>query len=284
MEVAYLATGIILCMIGKGLLEKGISGKFLAEGEIASRKFRMITSSPGLVFLVAGLVIVVSAIYRQTDFTQLITKRGDAKVGTEELAQNSAVEIDLDSLVQMMTSYSLVAPSEERQLASQNYALAIESAEAGNWNTATEYLVRAMSFDPSMIERTLQEQKLRKIVQDPLVVSLARARLELALRAQRDQPLSGEAMAILVKLDIYAGSLPQPSDVSKTNEIIADIPTSARQESSQKTLGRIKALLKENPRALHSLLRDQHYRWIFQDATLMTWLQKSGDAFFMQIE
>ncbi len=284
MEIAYLATGIILCMIGKGLLEKGISGKFLAEGEVASKKFRLITSSPGLVFLVAGLVIVVSAIYRQADFKQLVTKRADAKAGIEEPGQNSAVEDDLESLVQVMTSYSLAAPSEEQQFANQNYALAIENAEAGNWNTATEFLVRAISFDPSGVERALQEQKLRKIVRGPLFVTLAHARLNLALRAQREQPLSAEAMAILSKLDIFAMSVPQPADISKTNEIIAGIPTSARQESSHKTLRRMKALLKENPIALHSLLKDQQYRWILQDATLLAWLQKNSDTFFMNIE
>ena len=59
LDVAYLATGIALCIIGKGLLEKGISGRFLAEGEIESKKLRIATSSPGLVFLVCGLVIVI---------------------------------------------------------------------------------------------------------------------------------------------------------------------------------------------------------------------------------
>jgi len=284
MEIAYLVTGIILCVIGKRLLEEGISGKFLAEGEVSSKKLRIITSSPGLVFLVAGLVIVSLAIYTKSEFKQLATKHGDTKAETKLPSQNRGAEIDLNRLVEVMTSYSLAAPSEQSNIADKNFSLAIENAESANWNKASEYLVRAISFDPSKVERALKEQKLRKLVQDSFFVNFARSRLQLALRAQREQPLSDQAMAILAKLDIFAGSLPQPSNISRTKEIIASIPTSSGQETSQKTLGRMKALLKENPKALHSLLREQRYRWIFQDPTLLTWLQKSGDTFFREIE
>lgn len=65
-KLAYLATGLVVCFIGKGLLEKGISGKFFGEGGGASQSFRIATSSPGLVFLVAGLVIVVVGIRHDT--------------------------------------------------------------------------------------------------------------------------------------------------------------------------------------------------------------------------
>ena len=73
MEIAYLATGIILCMIGKSLLEKGISSKFVAEGEVVSKKFRLITSSPGLVFLVAGMAIIIYAIITPSIFEKRVT-------------------------------------------------------------------------------------------------------------------------------------------------------------------------------------------------------------------
>lgn len=284
MEIAYLSVGIILCMIGKGLLEKGISGKFQAEGEVVSKKFRIITSSPGLVFLIAGLVIVVSAIYSQVEFKQTTTKPDNVKNETEKFGQNTTTKSDLVNLVQVMTTYKLVASSEEQQFANQYYTLAIQNAETGNWNAATEYLVRLISIEPSRIEMILREQKLNKILQNQLFITLAHARLNLVLQAQREQPLSAEAMAILAKLNIFAKSFQHPSDISKTNKIIANIPTSAGQESNQKTLESIKSLLKENPKALHNLLTDRQYRWIYHDPLLFEWLQKSGDSYFLKID
>ena len=41
----------------KGLLKKDISARFAGEGEVASRKFRMVNSSPGVIYLLAGLAI-----------------------------------------------------------------------------------------------------------------------------------------------------------------------------------------------------------------------------------
>jgi hypothetical protein len=69
-EIAHLATGVALCILGKSLLEKGIRADFLGEGEIASKKIRLLTSSPGIVFLLAGLVVVTSAVFTQSEFVQ----------------------------------------------------------------------------------------------------------------------------------------------------------------------------------------------------------------------
>ncbi|MFX0067361.1 MAG: hypothetical protein ACFFC7_35010 [Candidatus Hermodarchaeota archaeon] len=68
-KFAQLGTGLVLCFLGKVLLEKGVRADFFGEGEIASKKLRIITSSPGIIFLIAGLSIVIFAIKTQAELT-----------------------------------------------------------------------------------------------------------------------------------------------------------------------------------------------------------------------
>ena len=75
-EIAHLTTGILLCVLGKSLLEKGIKGDFLGEGEVVSKKFRLVTASPGIVFLIAGLVVITTAVFTQTEFVQIAAPTG----------------------------------------------------------------------------------------------------------------------------------------------------------------------------------------------------------------
>lgn len=62
LELAYLSTGILLCFMGLRLLEKGVESKIKLKGEIGGRKWALLTSSPGIVFALCGLGIILYAI------------------------------------------------------------------------------------------------------------------------------------------------------------------------------------------------------------------------------
>ena len=76
LEISYLATGIVLCMIGNSLIKKRISSDFHAEGEFDSKKFKLITSSPGLVFLTMGMIIIIYTIITPSEFEKKVTEYG----------------------------------------------------------------------------------------------------------------------------------------------------------------------------------------------------------------
>src|SRR3989442_15885072 len=87
LEVAHLATGVALCLLGKSLLEKGIRADFFGEGEVASKKIRLMTSSPGIIFLLAGLVVITATVFTQSEFTQSSVEPGPSSSAAAERTQ-----------------------------------------------------------------------------------------------------------------------------------------------------------------------------------------------------
>jgi hypothetical protein len=93
-EIAHLTAGIALCVLGKSLLEKGVRGDFTGEGEAASQKFRLVTTSPGLVFLVAGLVVIVATVFTQSEFVQTSSENARLEKGEPMVTQTTSRMVD----------------------------------------------------------------------------------------------------------------------------------------------------------------------------------------------
>ena len=74
LKLAHLVAGVIICFLGKSLLIRGVRADFLGEGEIDSKKLRIVTSSPGLIFLIAGLVIVITTIVTQAEYVHKLNE------------------------------------------------------------------------------------------------------------------------------------------------------------------------------------------------------------------
>ena len=75
LEIAYLATGIFLCFMGMRLLEKGIESKTRFEGEAVGQKWVLFTTSPGVVFVVCGVGIIIYAIVTQSEYKAYLVER-----------------------------------------------------------------------------------------------------------------------------------------------------------------------------------------------------------------
>ena len=93
-EIAHLSAGIALCVLGKALLEKGIRGDFTGEGEVASKKFRLVTTSPGLVFLIAGLAVITATVFTQSEFVQTSNETARSEKGEPLVTQTSSRMLD----------------------------------------------------------------------------------------------------------------------------------------------------------------------------------------------
>jgi len=84
LRVAYLAIGFGLCLIGRSLIERGVSANFEGQGAITSMRFKVVTASPGLVFGVAGLAVIALAIFRQAELPLgPLESASTARFGTE---------------------------------------------------------------------------------------------------------------------------------------------------------------------------------------------------------
>jgi len=101
LKVADLFAGILLCFLGKSLFERGIKADFAGEGTVSTVRFKLVTSSPGAIFLVAGLAIVIMSVTTQAKFVELVQSGGvegsqgskmeASQAGKSEVAQGNKV-------------------------------------------------------------------------------------------------------------------------------------------------------------------------------------------------
>ncbi len=62
LELSYLCVGLLLCLMGQRLLERSVTGSTKIEGEIAGGTWKLLTTSPGIVYAICGLGIILYAI------------------------------------------------------------------------------------------------------------------------------------------------------------------------------------------------------------------------------
>jgi len=74
LDIFYLLTGLTLCFIGQKLLVKGVEGRTKIEGEITGGKWSLNTTSPGIVFAICGLAIIIYAIITPSEYENKITE------------------------------------------------------------------------------------------------------------------------------------------------------------------------------------------------------------------
>lgn len=117
LEISYLATGIILCIIGQRLLIQGIEAKTKIDGSIAG-KWSLFTTSPGVVFGICGLAIIIYAIITPSVFeeetraninnTDVATTAQDTTYQmTTRISSRLLMDQNVSLLRSKMTMYSL---------------------------------------------------------------------------------------------------------------------------------------------------------------------------------
>jgi len=212
-EIAHLAAGIALCVLGKSLLEKGIRGDFTGEGEAAARKFRIVTTSPGLVFLVAGLVVIVATVFTQSEFVQTSSEQARAEKGekgqpvvtqtTSRMADTKMSAADADAastnvrIVRGLATVLMAAnpnPSESYGTAATIVAR-VRQARSEEPEARRKHILAAID-DLATTHRTLvayfvTDPEFDWILSDPAVVEALRVHLAAQLGQSMTPPKAG---------------------------------------------------------------------------------------------
>lgn len=272
LEVSYLVTGLIICIIGKSLLEKGITGKFTAEGEVASKRLRLITSSPGLVFLIAGLMIVIVAIRTQVKIPVVLEVPLNHFVGNT----STAARVPLEQLPVLATFELLKSEEkakEEEENAYSYYAAARSAIIDGNRATVLENLVRALALNPGILKKGLDDPDLSTILHHPKLDAYVRARIAVGRKYVYMQSISPSGRMAIGKLQIKAmAKSPQEIDKKKTEYLISRLPQESGHEPVTVTKSTLNALILHDPAALIDVLEEPEYRWLTEHNVISEWL------------
>ncbi len=255
LDIAAFATGLTLCLFGKVLLEKGISGGFQGEGNVASNQFKIVTSSPGLVFAVAGLVVIGIAITKENRLDSVIGTFGDS---------SATAGPSLDQLAQQV-SVRMLGSSSDLTFAQEKFEEAVSRAQIGDLDAARVLLSQAIVVQPELLRQALDSSDLEEIVVDGGFAEITRQRFAMIIDHPADLRSSTPAMAseLLSRLRVHAMRTmtagPAPNDVTT---LVDEVPKRGGEESTEATLSTLTRIVEEDPEALVDLLEDPEYEWI----------------------
>jgi len=279
LKISYLATGVALCLLGKSLLEKGISGAFQGEGKVASTTFRVATSSPGLVFAVAGLAaiitgIVTPAVYREGPAPAPAAAKADSG-GTPDRAAPS-----LQALAGTIRESRLAQAGPETQFALSQYEASIRAVKKGQKPAGTAYLVRAIIVMPALLARALASPELAETVANPAFQTITRARftLPLELEPEAEPATGGSPLLSFLRLYIVSMETRNQERHEDVSAEMAAMPTRSGAEPQAATVERFKTILAKNPTVLEEALKEPKYQWLLSDPQLVADLESSIQA------
>ncbi|MCI0719531.1 MAG: hypothetical protein L0338_11270 [Acidobacteria bacterium] len=262
LEIAYLAAGLLLCYFGKDLLEKGITGTFQGGGGIASTRFRVVTSSPGLVFMLAGLAVVGIAIRTQSLFEQ---RRAESAPETSGPS--------MKELAETVVSSRLAEPSADQTFALGQMQAARRLLESNDRSSAMVCLVQAVVVDPALLRTALQDAQISGLTNDATFQTIVRERFKLPLNLKT---AAGKAtLPILGALGMLANETGNAYDVT---DALRQFPRTPELEPLGTTAERLRDLVARNPKALFLLLRNQDYAWVLRNELLVKGLRAEVEA------
>lgn len=261
LEIAYLATGLTLCFVGKGLLQKGIRGRFEGEGKFGSRTIRIVTASPGILFMLAGLTVIAIAISQTATIEERVTR-------TVEGGPQKEGEAGLRVLLERVRVTKLAKTSNSQNVATQHYEAAKLRANQGEDALASTHLAIAITIDPSLLRNALEEPSLKKVIGNVHFQEITRARFELPLILEPLVPLeiSPFAEAVLTRLTKFS-EMHDPSRTTshKSSQLVKAIPRDSGMEPIEKTMSTLDQLLHHDPHTLLVVLKDRDYSWMLED-------------------
>ena len=244
LELAYLGCGLTLCFLGKGLLEKGISGQFQGSGAVASHRFRLVTSSPGLVFTVSGLVIIAVAIVSPARYRI----SGATPPGGAPLSELAGRTIE----------GRFAQETRDASVAQLHYDMAIQAGGNGNHRVAATHLASAIVLQPTLLNRALGDPTLSAALADPALAGLIRSRFDLPLDVPTE-PQSAPALASYLKVYIVAKGI---SDAAAADPRTRDLASALSKDREGESAAALLGLLQSDPRGLLRIIEDPKNSWI----------------------
>lgn len=171
LKLANLTAGILLCFVGRGLFERGIKGDFTGEGNVSTVRFRLVTSSPGAIFLLAGLAIVISSIVTQTEFVESSDSR---KIETRMFGQEGTGKLspEASELHSMLTMYTQIhgTVGDDKAQADRLVKQIPTNPASGSIDSSGKLLRQLFEASPSSLLRLLNDPRYHWILENATLV------------------------------------------------------------------------------------------------------------------
>jgi len=279
LKLAYLAAGVALCFIGKRLVEKGYQTKFEGEGAVSSTSVKLVTTSPGLVFLLAGLTVIGIAIFQKSQLSESFRNQGQTPVTpaataaphleapqkSQGPASNSAGKTDLVMLVEKTQTISFASESDDLRLAQTSLRRARKLITQGKVDEAVIPLSVAVILDPSVLRTITSDSAYSQALEQPQFQAIAEARFKLPIAVVEipSAALSSAAQEILSRLQTLAAREPEqnPKQV-EARRLAASLTDNGSTESAAVTTAKLVRILDMSPRVLLDKLQRSDSRWI----------------------
>ena len=278
LKIVYVTTGLVLCLIGKTLIEKKLETKFKGEGTVAKVSFRLITTSPGIVFLAAGLAVIATAIYQTFEIIE-VHRNSVAEVAREwsEGRELQSDTNDFKTLVERVRTIRFA--SGENPLASINEALqrARDFAKAGAVDTAAVYVAIAIVTEPSALSEVVSDPEFSAVLEQPNLKAIIRARFELPLNliAIPSTGMSPVAEHVLAQLRSLAKwETPVQANKEQALAVVKSMPNRREMQPKDKTIAELLQILDLSPGTLLSELTKPDKRWILDDLEILSQLEQ----------
>ncbi|MBC8376633.1 MAG: hypothetical protein H8E26_11365 [FCB group bacterium] len=276
LKVAYLACGLTLCIIGKNLIKKKFETKFEGEGLIAKTSFKIATTSPGLVFLVAGLIVIGVAIFQQSEISEAYHEATSKNKEWKTQELKTTMTDDYDVLVEKIRTIRFAQEADRTQFINTELKQAKDLANAGKVNEAAVHLSIAVVFQPAALANIVSDSAYFSVIKLPQFNTITTARFELPLHTTRlpVNSLSPIAEVVVTGLQTLASRQKLKDEQALEAWTIANlIPITRDIESTKMTVNRLVELLDKSPHVLLEHLSDVNGRWILEDQNILSELE-----------
>lgn len=260
LKVVYLIAGLALCFMGKVLIEKKYETTFKGEGSLAKNSFKFTTSSPGLVFLVAGLIIIGVAIFQKSEINETHKEKQTEKGSSTDFELNR-----YQSLVETTSNIRFAGESELTQFVQTKLIQAKEASIAGNIDEAAVHLSIAVVTQPNILASILADDVYVAVLKHPQFNAIVQARFKLPLIAVN---LPSTTLSVIAE-EVISGlkqltTRQKPGDKQSTEAriITKNIPNKSGIESENITFNRLAKLLDISPYILLEVLNSDKGQWI----------------------
>lgn len=276
LKIAYLVSGLILCLVGKGLIEKKLRANFEGEGSIGESSFKVVSTSPGLIFLTAGFLAIAAAIFQEFKIV-------DSDIET-------MVETGTDSMNEGEKITTLVKSIREIRFADADHTepsldaaidLASAYAAAGNIEESAVYVAIAIVTSPATLARFYEDKIFEPVLNNPQLQRIIQSRFALPMSMPEipGNQLSTLAEQNLAMLQSLA-RLEAPTDdqISLAWNKSESIPNNPGQQSEVQIFALLEQLLALSSNVLHTELVKPGRRWILHNEQLMLRLEIAIDT------
>lgn len=272
LKVAYLGCGLILCLVGKGLIEKKLEANFEGEGSVGKSSFKVVTASPGLIFLVAGLLAIGAAIFQGFEIVD------SSKESFTESTDQSTEKIT--KLVGKIREIRFINTDLSGPSVNAAINLATEYAVAGNIEESAVYVAIAIVTSPGTLARFHEDKVFVAVLKNPHLNNIIQSRFALPISMPQtpDNQLSTVAVQNLAQLQSLARLESLAADqISLASKKSESIPNIDNQQSEEQTLKILEQILDLSADALLKELSKPHRRWVLENEKIMIKLELAID-------